>query len=231
MLDYYKMFDYVSNSQLGALKDAMFGVAQRENLQDIFDFGNLVDAMVTEPDKLDLESNTMTDQDRVVLFEQEKIEQAKLMHEAVVSDPLFDLLIQTSKPQYVVLRKAHRIEWDGNVFYLPMRMKADLYKPRDLVIDLKTTACETQKQFVASLTHLNYDRQGALYIDLAHVDRILYVGVSKTKNKKTNKHDVFKYMITRDSEMYKSGLAKYSWLGWKYLNYLHFFPTKITIHI
>lgn len=231
MIDYYKMFDYVSNSTLGALWDVIKGINKRDNLQDIFDFGNLVDAMVTEAEKFDFESNIMTDQNRKVLFEQYQVEQAKLMHDAVVADPMFSLLLETSKKQHVFLRKAHRIEWDGNVFHLPMRMKADLSIPRVMIIDLKTTACKTYKQFVASLTHLNYDRQGAVYIDLAQVDKILYVGVSKFKNRKTGKHDVFKYMIERNSEMYLSGLRKYSQLAWKYYNYIHFFPTNIPISI
>lgn len=231
MIDYYKMFDYVSNSQLGALWDVIRGVFRRTGLQDIFDFGNLVDAMVTEAEKFDFESNIMTDQNREVLFEQYKVDQAKLMHDAVIADPMFSLLLEASKKQHVFLRKAHRIEYDGHVFYLPMRMKADLSIPHVMLIDLKTTACKTYKQFVQSLLHLDYDRQGALYIDLAKVDKILYVGVSKSKNRKTQKHDVFKYMVERDSEMYISGLRKYSKLAWKYYNYIHFFPTNIPIQI
>ncbi len=231
MFDYYKMFGYVSNSTLGELFNVLNGIHRPDNLQDIFDFGNLVDGLVTEIDKIDLESNTMTDQNRKVVFDQYKMQQAILMQEAVLADPMFSLLMQDCKMQHVMLRKAHVMYYQGNKFTLPMRCKYDLFRPRDMAIDLKTTACTTYKAFVKSLVHLNYDRQGALYIDLGKVDRILYVGVSKHKNKRTQKHDVFKYMIERDSEMYKTGLQKYSQLGWKYLNYIHHFPAQNIISI
>lgn len=231
MIDYYKLFEYVSNSQLGALSDVLRSIKRPDNLQDIFDFGNLVDAMVTEPEKLDLESNTMNDQQRQVVFSQYLIDKAQMMKEAVEGDAIFNLLMQQSKNQYVVLRKAHRIEWKGFVFHLPMRMKADLFIPNMMVIDLKSTACTSQKSFVASLTHFNYDRQGALYMDLCRVDKMLYVGVSKTINKKTKKHDVYKYMIERNSELYLSGLDKYSGLAYKYVNYVHHFPQSNLVSI
>lgn len=226
---YYELYEYVSNSQLGALQKALSLTPEMVGLQDIYDDGNLVDTIVTEPGKFNAELNIMTDQKREVLFSQERVDKAFMMKAAVDSDPMFSMLMQDAKMQHVMLRKSHQMNYQGNKFSLPMRCKYDLFRPGDMAIDLKTTACTTYKQFVLSLTHFDYDRQGAVYIDLGRVNRILYVGVSKKMNKRTKKHDVFKYMIERGSDMYISGLNKYTNLAWKYKNYLYDFSPSMPI--
>lgn len=229
--DYYKMYDYVSNSQLGAFDEATRMKLKPENIQEIYDFGNLFDAIVTEEEKFDFENNIMTDQKRKVLFEEYLVEKAKLMKEAVLDDKMFQLILNNSKKQHVILRKAHEFQWCGIKFKLPLRIKMDLYISGNLVVDLKSTACTSYKQFVASISHFNYDRQGAFYIDVAKVDKILYVGVSKKKNKKTGNHDVYKYMIERDSEVYLSGLQKYTSIAFRYWSCIWNFPLSIPLPI
>jgi len=228
---YYKLYDYVSNSQLGSLEELIYGKTKPENIQEIYDFGNLFDAVVTEEEKFNLESNIMTDQDREVLFEEYLVEKAMLMKQSVESDPLFKLILEEAKTQHVIVRKAHQIDWMGFSFKMPIRIKMDLYIPNVLVVDLKSTACKTYKQFVASINFFNYDRQGAFYMDAAKVDKILFIGVCKYPNKRTGKHDVFKYMIHRNSEDYFSGLEKYSELAFKWDLMIRNFPKPSLLYI
>lgn len=226
------MHDYVSNSQLGSLQELIYGKEKPDNIQEIYDFGNLFDSVVTEEEKFDSSTNIMTDQQREVLFEEYLVEKAMLMKEAVESDPMFKLIMESAKKQHVIYRKAQNIDWNGFSFKLPIRVKMDLYvQHASLVVDLKSTACTTRKQFVASIQHFNYDRQAAFYLDASKCNKFLFIGVSKTKNRKTGKHEVFKYMIERDSEDYFRGLEKYSELAFKYDLMINHFPKNLPFYI
>lgn len=220
-MSYYELFDYVSNSQLGALYDALYLIEKPINLQRIYDFGNLVDCLVTEKHKFNLGTMVMSDQGRDVKFTPEEVKLALAMAKALEEDPILSALLKEAKFQHIILRKKHEMNYEGNSFSLPMRCKLDLYLPRKLICDVKTTACETEKAFKQSIEYFNYDRQGAVYIDLGRVDQILYVGVSKVRNKRTGLPSVFHHLIERGDNYYQSGLIKYTHLGWKYKNYLH----------
>lgn len=216
-MNYYVDFpEYVSNSDLGALKKALRAEAEMPGLQKIYDFGNLVDAMKTEKEKVNLQDSTLTEGQRVIKFAQDEMERATLMTRALDADPLLSLAFANCLFQYVVMRKQFKIEYDGHEIVIPARCKYDGFIRKQLAIDIKTTACTTQEQFEAAFDFFDYDRQGAWYMDLGQVDRMLYVGVSKKPNKRTGKYDVFKIAIVRGDARYNSGKAKYSKLAYKW---------------
>lgn len=224
-MNYYTdLPEFVSNSDLGRLRELLYGIERREGLQKIFDFGNLVDAKKTEAFRFDKQNGTLKDDGgRIMYFEPQEIERADLMVAALDADPLLAKATEGALFQHVILRKAEPIIYEGETVYLPMRMKADAYVRDLLLTDIKTTGCKTLKSFIDSIFYFNYDRQAAVYLDLARINKILYVGVSKEKNRYTRKHDVFKFLVERGDETYLSGLRKKNYLGYKYHNLIHQF--------
>jgi len=201
---------------LGALQKALRVEQPMQGLQKIYDFGNLVDAMKTEAEKVSHSDMSWTEDGRTVNFTAEEFEKAKLMTEALEANPLLELAFRDMKAQYIVRREAFKIEWDGHEVILKARCKFDGLKRRHMALDIKTTACTTQAQFEAAFEFFDYDRQAAWYMDLAEVDKMLYIGVSKHKNKRTKKHDVFVIAVERGDARYESGKRKYSRLAVKY---------------
>jgi len=227
--NYYELRQYVSNSDLGSLDKVLTLTKPLEGIQKIYDFGNLVDAMKTEREKLNHDDKTVTDDGgRVMTFTDEEWEKAQLMTEALDAHPFLSKIItDRMKFQYVILREQFEIEWQGIKIKMPMRCKFDGLEPGVIALDIKTTGCTTQKQFVESIFHFCYDRQGALYMDMARVDRMIYAGVSKVINRITKKHEVFIFMIERGDKTYLSGKRKYSFLGTRYYYLLHSLDTHL----
>lgn len=215
MSAYYSL-PYVSNSELGSLQDLLYDRSKPDNIQGIYDFGNLVDAMLTEKDKFDNETGILTDQGRELTFTDEQLESARLMQIAGEHDSFLAAISKLSNFQHIILRERFLFEQDGWKVYMKTKCKYDLLvKKMKIGGDIKTTGCTTLEQFIASIFHFNYDRQGAFYMDMGELDKFVYIGISKKKNKK-GKHEVFKFVIQRGDETYLSGKAKYNYLGFKY---------------
>lgn len=60
----------------------------------------------------------------------------------------------------------------------PMHGTIDLRKRR-VGIDLKTTSCETEEDFITKAITLGYPRQGVVYTELGDLDEFYFIGVSK----------------------------------------------------
>ena len=226
-MNYFLYHDYISNSMLGDLQKALRVQEQMQGLQKIYDFGNLVDAMKTEENKVDASEMSWTEAGRKVVFQKEEFEKARLMTDALNADPLLELAFRDMKPQYMIFRERFLVEWDGHQIYVKARCKFDGLKLGHMALDIKTTACKTQASFEQAFDFFDYDRQAAWYMDLARVDKMLYIGVSKHKNKRTGKHDVFRIAIKRGDARYESGKKKYSRLAVKY----HYLISNLNIDL
>jgi len=93
-----------------------------------------------------------------------------------------------------------------------MRCKVDILN--DLAnanIEIKTTAATSQAQFEAAITKFQYDRAGAIYTDLAEVDKHFIIGVSKKKRA------VFPFLIRRGDGCYMMGKEKYENLLYRWV--------------
>lgn len=184
-----------------------------EGLQQHYDFGNLVDSATLETHRIT--GNTLSiESGGDVEFEELKIIQAQEMAIAFHSHETLSFVFQNAKVQYCFFRNSFQVTYEGYTFTMPAKCKLDLYRPRIIGGDLKSTGCTSQGAFEDSIFHFNYDQQVAWYMDLARLDRFMVIGLGK--HKKRGKHHVYIYAIDRGDKTYLSGLNKYSKLAFKH---------------
>lgn len=206
MIDYYKRPE-VSNSDLSWLKQQLWP-REMPDPTEAYKFGSLIDAMITEPNRVDYFNYKLDD----ASYQKKDFDIAERMKKAFYSDPVASYLASVSVGQREMF-KVLEMSYSGMPFVLDTRCKWDLWA--DVLKyggDIKSTAATSQSEFEAACEYFDYDRQRAWYMDIAESDKDLLIGISK-KNFK-----VFKIFITRDSEFYKNGKAKYLELGFRWWN-------------
>lgn len=211
MKDPYYSLPEVSNSDLCQLRDLLYGREMPADIERIFAFGNLIDFMITEPHKVDIYNRTADD----MTFSREEIDQALAMKKSYFKDAWCAHTHKLATFQHIVRRE---IEFDycGFKFSLPMRCKFDRFFPvLGYGDDIKSTACETEKQCKEALYHFDYDQSRALYMLLANSHKDMLIFISK-KNYK-----VFKIPITRQCEIFERGLEKLTEIAFKYWMLVH----------
>lgn len=235
-MNYYKQTGFVSNSNLSALKKLLFLIQDRD-ASEYYNFGNLTDALLTEPDKVDIEAGELAEEssEQTIRFNREQIERAvNMVNSAVAGAPFIKQLLQVGKPQFSIYKQSFEIEFQQYVFTLPVRAKLDLLaKNYNISADFKTTACGTEKEFRNSIEFFDYDRQAALYMDLAGVDRHFIIGISKKTIRAKNQiiHPVYSYAIKRGDATYLRGKDKYSFLAFKWKTLISDFVVNEPIKI
>lgn len=205
--DTYYLRPEVSNSDLGMLQAYFMNKEQLYDIQQAYRFGNLIDAMITEPNRCDhLRYRVDGEQ-----FSAQEWQTARLMLEAFRKDALCALMLRQSGGQ-VVKDKMMQLTYSGVYFELPARCKYDLWMQElHYGADIKSTVCTTQKQFEESITYFNYDRQAAWYMDISGADKHMFIGISKK-----SPYKIFKLPVTRHGDMYETGRLKYEELAFKY---------------
>jgi hypothetical protein len=203
----------VSNSDLSWLKN-LLRPREIPDPAGAYRFGNLIDAMITEPDNVNFYARTLGD----VQFTADEFERAERMKRAFYADPLCRGMATGADGQKV-MSAVRAFDYAGMEFELPVRCKWDLWRTDwDSGGDIKSTAATTQAQFEAAARYFDYDRQRAWYMDISGSSQDVLIGISK-KNFK-----VFKIFIDRRSSWYRDGFAKYSELAYKW--YLMFGATN-----
>lgn len=207
-IDTYYLQEEVSNSDLGKIAELFYPRERVVDLQAAYRFGNLVDAMITEPWRC----NHLTMYVDDVPFFKEEWEKATAMLNVFRKDAICAQFLKLASGQSVKVIKDFPIQYEGISFSMNVRCKFDLWMDAlKFGADIKSTACTSQKQFEDSIYHFDYDRQRAWYMDLSDSQKDMLIGISKVYP-----HKIFKIPITRDSEIYKSGKAKY-----QHLSFLH----------
>lgn len=205
--DPYYSRSEVSNSTLGEVEKYWMPQQYIIDLEAAYRFGSLLDAMITEPDKVDYYKRTVDGQE----FTREEFDKANEMRKVFFSDIFCKMLAKQCEMQKVSIKPNFKINYNGIDFILPMRAKWDFFAPLiDLSGDLKTTASTTQKQFEQSIFHYNYDRQAALYMDLEGKSNFMFIGISKANFK------IFKVPVKRGDAIFKSGKEKYEEAAFRY---------------
>lgn len=205
-IDYYSRPE-VSNSDLGEIEKYWMPQRQVYDLEQAYKFGNLIDAMITEPHRVNYFTYTVGD----TSYCREDFETAKQMKRSFDADPLCQRVLKAASCQTVMIRDME-IECGDFVFTLPVRCKWDLWMPAlGWGADIKSTVCTSQKQFVEACRYFQYDRQRAWYMDIAGSQQDMLIGISKAN------YNIFKLPITRGDDFYNSGKAKYQDLAFKYL--------------
>ena len=200
-VNYYERSE-VSNSDLTELKNLLHPRPQFGDREAAFRFGCLVDAIITEPDRVNYYQLTVDD----VQYTEDESRHAQEMYRSLRrearNDAFLAKVLEIADTQRCMVNKQQQFEYGGFVFTLDTRCKWDWFL--DLFGfggDLKTTFASTQKEF---------DESRAWYMDIAHSDRDFIYGISK-KN-----CCVFKKFINRDDAIYKRGREKYEELAFQY---------------
>ena len=201
----------VSNSDLTQLKNLLHPRLQYGDREAAFRFGSLVDALVTEPFRVNRYRFTVDD----VQYSEEEFEHATQMLRALRSEARRDAflakVLETADTQRCMFNKRQQFQYGGFSFSLDTRCKWDWYLPRaGWGGDLKTTFAATQKEFDEAVDFFDWDRSRAWYMDIAGSDRDFIYGISK------NNGCVFKKFINRDDAIYKRGREKYEELAFQY---------------
>lgn len=201
----------VSNSDLTALKERLHPRPTFGDRESAFRFGSIVDAIITEPERVDFLNRTI---DGVPVDEDEFLharEMQRALRAEARRDPFLAKVLELSDTQCVMVNKAQQFTNGGFTFTLDTRCKWDWWLPSaGFGGDLKTTFASTQKQFEEAIDFFDWDRSRAWYMDIANSQRDFIYAISK-KNCR-----VFKKFINRGDAIYKCGRDKYEDLAFKY---------------
>lgn len=210
--DYYCRSE-VSNSDLTTLKNLLHPRLMFGDREAIFRFGSLVDALITEPMRVNHYARTIGDDP--VPYTEDEWRHASEMRLALYAearhDPFLDKVLNTSSTQTAMVNPAQRFEYGQFPFTLPTRCKWDWWLSYcDFGGDLKTTFASSQKEFDEAIDFFDWDRSRAWYMDIAGSNRDFIYAISKKNNK------VFKHYIRRGDATYERGRAKYEELAFQY---------------
>jgi hypothetical protein len=205
----YRSFPAVSNSDLSWLQKYWLPENKWIDLVSAYANGTLIDAMITEPDRLDYFKKRVAGED--YQYSSDEFERAKEMKKAFYKDAFCAAFVKQCKFQHISYNPSFPISFDGIDFTLPAKCKWDLFRPDiDLSGDIKSTACTTQKQVEEALRYFEYDRSRAWYMDLENRNNDILIFISKVNFK------IFKVPIKRNDSIYKDGKAKYQELAFKF---------------
>ena len=209
--DKYYSRPEVSNSDLTELKDILHPHAQYGDREEAFRFGSLVDALVTEPSRVNFYSLTVDD----TQYTEDEFLHAREMQRALraeaLRDPFLAKVLQLSDTQRCMTVHGQRFSYGGFPFTLDTRCKWDWFLTAfGFGGDLKTTFARTQQQFDEAVDFFDWDRSRAWYMDIARSDRDFIYAVSK-KNCR-----IFKKFINRGDPIYCRGRDKYEVLAFQY---------------
>ena len=204
-MDNYYNRPEVSNSDLTELKNVLHPHMQFGDKETAFRFGSLVDALVTEPNRVDYYRLTLDD----VHYTSKEFKHAMdmdmaLNHEANRRDPFLGAVLKNSDTQKVMINHNQEFSYCGYTFQLDTRCKWDWWlDDYGFGGDLKTTSASTQKEFEDAIDVFDWDRSRAWYMDIAQSDKDFIYAISKKNNK------IFKKFIERGDETYTRGREKY----------------------
>ncbi len=201
----------VSNSDLTELKNILHPRLQLGNKEDAFRFGTLVDAIITEPARVNYYSLTVDGRP----YTDEEFRHAREMHKALRTEARSDCflarVLEQAETQRFMVNHSQPFSYGGFDFTLDTRCKWDWWlAPFNFGGDLKTTFAATQAEFDDAIDFFDWDRSRAWYMDIARSDRDFIYAISK-KNCR-----IFKKFIARNDTIYTRGREKYEELAFQY---------------
>lgn len=208
--EYYQRSE-VSNSDLTELKNLLHPHMQFGDKEAAFRFGSIVDAIITEPSRVDFLHMTIDGEQ----CSEEEFLHAREMQRALRAearrDPFLAKVLEHADTQRFMVNKQQEFCNGGFTFHLDTRCKWDWWLPMaNFGGDLKTTFASTQAEFDNAVDFFDWDRSRAWYMDIAHSDRDFIYAISK-KN-----CNIFKKFINRGDDIYNRGREKYEELAFQY---------------
>ena len=209
--DSYYLRTEVSNSDLTELKNYLYPRTQYGDKEKAFKFGTLVDALITENERVRYDKRMVDD----VVYTQDDFELGLAMREALRKearkDQFLAAVLSTSDTQKFMVNKGQMFHYGDFSYMLDTRCKWDWWlSPFGFGGDLKTTFAESQAQFNEAIDFFDWDRSRAWYMDIAGSKQDFIYAISK-KNLK-----IFKAFIKRDDKTYLRGKEKYDELAFKW---------------
>lgn len=209
--DAYYLRSEVSNSDLTALKQMLHPRLQFGNREEAFRFGNLVDAIITEPERVNYFRFTVDD----TQYTEDEFLHAQEMYKSLRTeakkDKFLEYVLRHAETQRSMVNDSQKFEYCGFPFSLPTRCKWDWWLDvAGFGGDLKSTFASTQKEFDEAVDFFDWDRSRAWYMDVAGSQQDFIYAISK-KNFK-----VFKMLMRRDDKTYRRGREKYEELAFQY---------------
>lgn len=201
----------VSNSDLTELKNLLHPRQQYGNKEAAFRFGSLVDAVITEHDRVNFYQYTVDD----IQYTADEFALAQEMYKSLrmeaKKDEFLANVLELSDTQRFMVNYAQQFEYGNFPFTLDTRCKWDWFLSAcNFGGDLKTTFATSQKQFDEAIDFFDWDRSRAWYMDIARSNLDFIYAISK-KNCL-----VFKKHINRDDAIYRRGREKYEELAFQY---------------
>lgn len=201
----------VSNSDLTALKNLLHPGLQFGDKEAAFRMGNLIDAVITEPSRVNHYRLTVDREEYTPEEFRLAMEARRALWAEARRDPFLREVLRRAETQRCMVNERQRFEYGGFPFTLDTRCKWDWWlEDGRFGGDLKSTSATTQKEFEEAAEHFDYDRSRAWYMDIAGSDRDFIYAVSK-KN-----FAVFKIFINRGDALYARGREKYEELAFQY---------------
>lgn len=218
-MNYFDVKGFESSSSLKAFEERLTGRklvnVSKERQAEIFAEGTLLDYMITEPDKVNYKRLSYQDNTGEYFFARQRFEEIQIMVEAFNNDPLCSTFSKSCQGQKEFYRTLN-LEYKGYSFKQKLKGKLDLYS-MFWAADIKSTAATSQNQFNNTIELFKQYRQASIYIDLAKVKGLVFLGVSK-KVSKFQKPKVFKYIVEPTKEIdtlgfYEKGKSEYQYLS------------------
>ncbi len=206
--DSYYSRTEVSNSDLTELKNILHPRLMSGDKEAAFRFGSLVDAIITEPHRVDYYLCTVDGEPFGADEFQHALEMQQALRVEARKDAFLAKVLERSQTQRVMVNRSQAFTHCGFDFALDTRCKWDWWLGT-FGGDLKTTSASTQQQFEDAVDFFDWDRSRAWYMDIARSDMDFIYAISK-KNCK-----VFKKFIKRDDPVYKRGREKYEELAFQ----------------
>ena len=209
--DSYYLRTEVSNSDLTELKNYLYPRTQYGDKEKAFKFGTLVDALITENERVHYSKRMVDD----VTYSREDFELGLAMREALRKEARKDVFLRAvlsnSDTQKFMVNKSQRFLYGNFEYTLDTRCKWDWWLPSfGFGGDLKTTFAESQNQFNEAIDLFESDRSRAWYMDIAGSQQDFIYAISKENL------IIFKAFIRRDDDTYKRGKEKYDELAFKW---------------
>lgn len=206
----------VSNSTLSQLKRILEGKENEPLPTFVFDYGKLVDAMITTPNMVDynrrmLKPNPVYPDDKPVFFGTQQWVMAIRNRDTFFDDKQCADIWSLAVGQHKSRREDQEFEFHGVKFKLDTSCRWDLWVPTmHFGLEFKTTGAQTLADFRKACDLYDYDRAAYWYMNCSQSDQYLIVGVTKTTNK------IHKIAVRRGDDFYKSGEQKALHLAFRY---------------
>lgn len=205
----YFTHPYPSNSALTKLAGILNNVPEKE-LNEAFRIGTLFDAMVTEPEKVNWLTYRVLGRDEYT-YTHADFQMCMKMRRRFLQTPWGQIATGIAMTrQKEIFVDALKLDYEGLDFSIPFKGKLD-FSGKDIVIDLKSTSCTTQKEFENACMQFEYDRQMVAYCLIDNASKAIIVGVSKEKP-----HNVFHLPIKKGDEMWNRGYKRFAELAFKW---------------